>query len=309
MTQRSDDAVALTKKCSRCKETKAREEFYGDRSRGDGLSTTCKQCNRERRKMMRARLLKRKAGTLPKVKSKTCHKCGQTKPAMDFYVFASNRDGLSDLCKRCEREKGRAYHQRLSARYPTELLHIESKWCPLCGEKRCVSEFYKAPGKAGGYRTLCKECDSRASAEYAKRIADREFSEIRPKGTKRCSFCQRRLPAKEFNYCRSNADGLASYCRACGIEYKEQHYKEKQQDYYDRTVDRRQRYPERDRAYRTIQAALNSGEIVRPETCTKCGASGYIVAHHEDYEDPLDFKWLCLSCSRQIRADQRRKKR
>src|SRR5882724_4861206 len=33
------------KKCTKCKEWKAREQFSKDRSRGDGLHASCKPCN------------------------------------------------------------------------------------------------------------------------------------------------------------------------------------------------------------------------------------------------------------------------
>jgi ribosomal protein S27AE len=47
--------------------------------------------------------------------------------------------------------------------------------------------------------------------------------------------------------------------------------------------------------------------LIRPDTCSKCGESGYIVAHHHDYDKPLDVIWLCLRCDRQLHADLKRK--
>lgn len=307
--ERPNESQALMKKCARCHQTKKCGQFYNDRSRPDGLSTKCKDCDRQQRAVRRKNFRERKAKSVPKISSKLCGKCGQTKPPSDFYVVFSNTDGLSYLCKLCEREKSRAYHKTLSARHVVELAPVAHKRCPVCGEEKDICEFYKAAGKPDGHRTLCKQCDGKRSTEYAKKIADRDFDVIKPEGMKLCCFCHRSLPVAEFNYCRSNADGFANYCRACGIEYKQQHYRERQEEYYYRTTAWKQKHPERERAYRTVQAALNRGEIVRPESCTKCGRRGHIVAHHDEYEDPLDCKWLCLSCSRQVHADKRREER
>ncbi len=309
MAKRTGPTEVLTKRCSACKQTKARDEFHGDKSRGDGLSARCKDCDRKHKAALRNRLRSRKASQVPKVKSKVCSRCGQTKSSADFYAIPSNKDGLSHICKQCERNKSQSYHARLFARPARQLPRITTKRCPVCGEEKCTSEFYEAPGKADGYRSLCKRCESHLSAEHAKKVADRDFSDIKPKGTKRCIFCGKHLQVKEFNYCRSSPDGLANYCRACGMDYKHQHYSEKQHEYYDRTVEWRRTHPEREKAYRVVEAAIKKGEIVRPESCMKCRGKGKIIAHHDNYEDPMDFRWLCLSCSRQILADQRREQK
>jgi DNA-binding NarL/FixJ family response regulator len=39
--------------------------------------------------------------------------------------------------------------------------------------------------------------------------------------------------------------------------------------------------------------AIRSGLIIRPEYCSKCGSTGKIEGHHEDYSNPLDVMWLC----------------
>lgn len=57
-----------------------------------------------------------------------------------------------------------------------------------------------------------------------------------------------------------------------------------------------QKWPERDKARRAIYYLVSTGVITRPDRCEKCGASGKIEAHHEDYSDPLRVQWLCLKC-------------
>ena len=49
-------------------------------------------------------------------------------------------------------------------------------------------------------------------------------------------------------------------------------------------------------AYYVFYNAVQSGKIIRPDTCEKCGSSKNIQAHHDDYSKPLDVKWLCAKC-------------
>lgn len=59
-------------------------------------------------------------------------------------------------------------------------------------------------------------------------------------------------------------------------------------------------------AYRKVRTALKSGDLVRPATCSKCGANpgfasdgrAMIQAHHHDYNKPLDVEWICPKCHR-----------
>ncbi|UCG54643.1 MAG: hypothetical protein JSV32_00010, partial [Dehalococcoidia bacterium] len=62
------------------------------------------------------------------------------------------------------------------------------------------------------------------------------------------------------------------------------------------------------RAFAVVFEATSKGKLARPNICSKCGKSGYIVAHHDDYSKPLNVVWLCLSCDRQLHADLKRKR-
>ena len=183
---------------------------------------------------------------------------------------------------------------------------VAKKRCPACGSEKPVSEFSKAVGKPDGYRTLCRECDGRHAVEYAQRIADRDFAEIKPAGKKMCCLCHRDLPVDDFNYCRSHPDGLKSHCLECGKEYKQRHYEKNRADYENRADEYRRKYHDRRKAYAAVDAAVKRGELIRPETCSRCGKNGTIVAYHGDYDEPLEVVWLCLSCNRQIHADLRK---
>lgn len=215
---------------------------------------------------------------------------------------------ILNYCKACFQKKGQIYHKKLASRVSKDIPRVKAKRCPKCGETKPVAEFYKSVGKVDGCKSVCKDCESKRAATYKRKVADREFSSIETTGKKKCCICHRILPKNKFNYCRSNYDGLTSHCRGCGLKYKQEHYEENYADSYSRCVEYRRRYPERRRAHQAVSEAVKRGELIRPDTCSKCGKKRKIIGHHNDYDNPLDILWLCISCSRQIHADRRRRR-
>lgn len=59
-----------------------------------------------------------------------------------------------------------------------------------------------------------------------------------------------------------------------------------------------------DRAQNKMEKAIERGELVRPDTCENCGkrpgqgkdGRSLIQGHHDDYNRPLDVRWLCQPC-------------
>ena len=60
------------------------------------------------------------------------------------------------------------------------------------------------------------------------------------------------------------------------------------------------RYPEKARARHAVTNALAAAKLVRPEACERCGTVGRVEAHHPDYSKPLEVRWLCKSCHREV---------
>lgn len=54
--------------------------------------------------------------------------------------------------------------------------------------------------------------------------------------------------------------------------------------------------PRRSDAREAVRYALKTGTLVRPSACESCLLSVRTHAHHEDYDKPLDIKWLCTKC-------------
>lgn len=61
-----------------------------------------------------------------------------------------------------------------------------------------------------------------------------------------------------------------------------------------------EKYPNRVKASRKVQYALSTGKLTR-SPCFECG-SKKTVAHHPDYDRPLDVVWLCQAHHKQAHA-------
>jgi hypothetical protein len=49
-------------------------------------------------------------------------------------------------------------------------------------------------------------------------------------------------------------------------------------------------------ARRRVQWAVETGKIVRPDHCTKCGLVCKPEAHHPDHRKMLEVVWVCKEC-------------
>lgn len=45
-----------------------------------------------------------------------------------------------------------------------------------------------------------------------------------------------------------------------------------------------------------VSLAIKVGVLERPKSCEDCGKSRFVVAHHDDYKNPLEVRWLCRPC-------------
>lgn len=61
----------------------------------------------------------------------------------------------------------------------------------------------------------------------------------------------------------------------------------------------------RHRAWKLVRAAVRSGQLIKPETCSRCGKCGPVEAHHVSYDRPLEVAWYCLACHRRLHRELR----
>lgn len=126
---------------------------------------------------------------------------------------------------------------------------------------------------------------------------------------KKCSKCRKTLPISEFNRNSSRKGGRDAYCHSCRHSWVEQNQAKMRtyrRDHYHRRAAngwkppvrkyRAPRDPLKKAAKNAVDAAINRGDLVRPERCSQCGSTDRIQAHHPDYTKPLEIVWLCTPC-------------
>lgn len=131
---------------------------------------------------------------------------------------------------------------------------------------------------------------------------------------KKCFKCKTVKPLTEFYTHSKMADGHLNKCKECTKNDVAQHRSENIEKIraYDRE---RGKHPERakaaaqissawrkadirrGRAHRAVTNAVRSGKLVR-QPCERCGEIKSL-AHHEDYDKPLEVVWLCQPCHKQ----------
>ena len=132
--------------------------------------------------------------------------------------------------------------------------------------------------------------------------------------SKECFKCKTVKPLEEFYKHFGMADGHVNKCKGCNkndvtanrnknIE-KIRAYDKARSKIPDRikanteftrawrAEDRRRSY-----AHNMVARAIRSGSLLR-QPCVRCGETKSL-AHHEDYDKPLEVIWLCQPCHKQ----------
>lgn len=130
---------------------------------------------------------------------------------------------------------------------------------------------------------------------------------------KKCCTCKELKPKSEFYADKRTSDGLKYQCKRChGITSVQSRNLERH-----RTVNRefmrkaRAKDPDKFRARErsfcrrkdirvqaraVVNNAVKNGQLKRPNNCQECGREKRLTAHHNDYNKPLEVRWLCYEC-------------
>jgi hypothetical protein len=131
---------------------------------------------------------------------------------------------------------------------------------------------------------------------------------------KECFKCHAKKPLSEFYRHPRMADGHVNKCKECNkIDVREN--RKNKIDYYrecDRKrgnrltqewIDKRRvKFPKKYRANRMIAYHKAKGNI-HEQPCEVCGSEKHIHAHHDDYDKPLNVRWLCAAHHHQWHAE------
>ena len=106
----------------------------------------------------------------------------------------------------------------------------------------------------------------------------------------KCRKCQKHKELKEFWKDKSRASGVCSICKDC---YRNSDYGDVKRKYlreYMREYVKLEKNQQKLSARKITKQAIKSGVIVE-KGCESCGKKA--EAHHKNYRDPYDIKWLC----------------
>lgn len=120
-----------------------------------------------------------------------------------------------------------------------------------------------------------------------------------------CSCCGVEKPHSCFQVRRASKDGLTASCKAClkerdklrdqdplRIQKKKEYAQGKGKEAADRA---KKKYIENNPKKRSVHIltgnAIRDGILVK-QCCEVCGSTN-VVAHHKDYDKPLEVTWLC----------------
>lgn len=150
--------------------------------------------------------------------SKTCTRCGETKPVSEFYRRDGGKPGSQ--CKACILLRMKLAREPHLVRAPR--LHRDElgKACPKCRDYK-LFELFRRP-VSGAIGTYCRACQLAVDRASKERHRDRvnalrreqwaqpvDLTEIR-----RCPRCGEDKPRADFP-----ANGKAGYCKPCRAAY------------------------------------------------------------------------------------------
>lgn len=245
----------------------------------------------------------------------TCARCHEEKSADQFYSYSPS------WCKECRRSYERGRRPRRPASAPDG-----HKKCPTCEKILPLSEFRtRRDGRPYAYCRPCQRADNerRRKVDVQRRhtaVRKSRGRGIRPSttgqrgplgsrwaswrttGVKWCRACDKTKSISEFWRNRSSGKPHA-WCRECqGAAH----------DKWIRTpagrAAQKRGAAKVDRHKRAVRlftyAAIRLGILVcRP--CEVCGKTK-VEAHHDDYDKPLDVRWLCKDHHEDITHARRR---
>jgi hypothetical protein len=137
---------------------------------------------------------------------------------------------------------------------------------------------------------------------------------------KECFKCKAVKPLSEFYKHSEMADGHLNKCKECTKldshnhrsknlerirEYDRQRANKPERRANNAVINRawRQEDKRRQRAHNMVQRAIQKGLLFRLPCC-RC-ANEKSLAHHEDYDKPLDVMWLCQPCHKKRHKELR----
>ena len=125
---------------------------------------------------------------------------------------------------------------------------------------------------------------------------------------KTCNTCGKDKQEDEFHKRAASRDGLAAKCKMCQKEYDKKranlpHRVKARKEYMNTEAGKishiratkkwQSKNTRKRKAHIAVGNAIRDGKLIKPRYCELCDCELNLEAHHDDYDKPLDVRWLC----------------
>ena len=236
------------------------------------------------------------------METKKCNNYYETKPLSEYYERKKGSGKYMNCCKECNKRNRREWGVRVGYKQnPAKKIASQKKY-----RDRHRDRLNQERREWAG-----------ANKEMLKDRSQKHYRENKVKINERTSVYKKAHPEKhnmlDKEYYKRNKEVL----RERRIKNRDD-IRRKGREYVRKNKDRcrasakqwSDNNPEKRRAHDKVSKAVRKGVLVPPSECEKCGEDRLqIDAHHEDYSRPLDVKWLCRSCHKEIHIKAKSDKR
>ena len=229
--ERSTKTIPEEKKCNYCHQIKPISDYTMDKHSKDGFSHSCRDCKTLKQQKLVEKWKKERIqnkNIIPP--AKRCIKCKQILPVSQFGSNIRSKDGLSNICRKCQKKRTSEYKKR----WQEEQLLLQKtgntknfKKCPSCGQTLDRSDFYISRSHKDGLSFYCKKCELQSQKKHRNIWESKRTKElVRTPRNKTCNICNKTLPLTSFYKNRAFKDGYSSTCILCEIN-RQKNYKRK----------------------------------------------------------------------------------
>jgi len=199
------------------------------------------------------------------------------------------------------------------------------KICKYCGIEKNLNDFSPNKGCLQGVSAKCKKCAALAAnkkyaenpelgakkqAEYRKRYPNKskeDYQKVKldPEKLKKKNESTKNWFKKNPDYYKEYYWSNEEFRKKKIASHKEWSLKNAKA-FIENTVFQRKKFPLKYKARCILRDAVHRKKINKPKKCENCLIEfKRIEGHHEDYSRPLDVKWLCVGCHKDLHRNKK----